>query len=145
MGPQDQINLVNKILSTDQTTERIHGIETDVALLKRNMEIQTQILDRLDKTVESLHDLAETMHRMVAIHDEKFKAQERTNEEYDKKFENVTVMSLQAKQAESKERFPILNMLNAFLNIKTMLYAAVIIIAFFAHKLPEVLKGVFNS
>lgn len=67
-------------LDNDQLNEKIHGIDLDVSVLKRDNEIQTKILDKLDRTVDGIHELAQSMHRMVSIHEEKFATQAETND-----------------------------------------------------------------
>jgi predicted phage tail protein len=70
-------------LDNDQLNEKIHGIDLDVSVLKRDNEIQTKILDKLDRTVDGIHELAQSMHRMVSIHEEKFATQAETNDRVD--------------------------------------------------------------
>jgi uncharacterized protein YoxC len=67
-------------LDNDALNEKIHGIDLDVSVLKRDNEIQTKILDKLDRTVDGIHELAQSMHRMVSIHEEKFATQAETND-----------------------------------------------------------------
>ena len=59
--------------------EKLQRLDIDVSLLKKDSEITTKVLDKLDTTVESLHELAQAMHRMVSLHEEKFKNQDNTN------------------------------------------------------------------
>lgn len=59
--------------------ERIHELETQVSLLEKDSQIHTKVIDKLDATVENIHDLAQAMHRMVSIHEERFKVQDREN------------------------------------------------------------------
>jgi hypothetical protein len=63
----------------DSDTARLYEVEKDVSLLKKDSEIQTKILDKLDITVENIHDLAQSMHRMVSIHEERFRVQDKEN------------------------------------------------------------------
>jgi hypothetical protein len=70
-------------LDNDQLNEKIHGIDLDVTVLKRDNEIQSKILDKLDRTVDGIHELAQSMNRMVSIHEEKFNAQSETNDRVD--------------------------------------------------------------
>jgi len=76
--------------------ERIHELETDTSLLKKETEIQNKILDKLDNTVESLHDLVEAMHRMLSIHEEKFKNQDRINSGFDSLIDERREQSIKA-------------------------------------------------
>ena len=51
-------------------------METEVRLLKRELEEQTKIHDRLDVAIEKLTDVSNSIHRMLAVHEEKIARQE---------------------------------------------------------------------
>ena len=51
-------------------------LETEVRLLKRELEEQTKIHDRLDVAIEKLTDVSNSIHRMLAVHEEKIARQE---------------------------------------------------------------------
>ena len=51
-------------------------LETEVRLLKRELEDQTKIHDRLDVAIEKLTDVSNSIHRMLAVHEEKIARQE---------------------------------------------------------------------
>ena len=51
-------------------------VETEVRLLKRELEEQTKIHDRLDVAIEKLTDVSNSIHRMLAVHEEKIARQE---------------------------------------------------------------------
>ena len=51
-------------------------LETEVRLLKRELEEQTKIHDRLDEAIEKLTDVSNSIHRMLAVHEEKIARQE---------------------------------------------------------------------
>ena len=51
-------------------------LETEVRLLKRELEAQTKIHDRLDVAIEKLTDVSNSIHRMLAVHEEKIARQE---------------------------------------------------------------------
>ena len=51
-------------------------LETEVRLLKRELEGQTKIHDRLDVAIEKLTDVSNSIHRMLAVHEEKIARQE---------------------------------------------------------------------
>jgi Ser-tRNA(Ala) deacylase AlaX len=70
-------------LDPEKILDKIHDIDLDVTVLKRDNEIQTKILDKLDRTVDGIHELAQSMHRMVSIHEEKFATQSETNSRID--------------------------------------------------------------
>ena len=45
-------------------------LETEVHLLKRELDDQKKIHDRLDIAIEKLTDLSNSIHRMLAVHEE---------------------------------------------------------------------------
>ena len=51
-------------------------LETEVRLLKRELEEQTKIHDRLDVAIDKLTDVSNSIHRMLAVHEEKIARQE---------------------------------------------------------------------
>ena len=51
-------------------------LETEVRLLKRELEEQTKIHDRLDVAIEKLTDVSNSIHRMLEVHEEKIARQE---------------------------------------------------------------------
>ena len=51
-------------------------LETEGRLLKRELEEQTKIHDRLDVAIEKLTDVSNSIHRMLAVHEEKIARQE---------------------------------------------------------------------
>ena len=51
-------------------------LETEVSLLKRELEGQTKIHDRLDVAIDKLTDVSNSIHRMLAVHEEKIARQE---------------------------------------------------------------------
>ena len=51
-------------------------LETEVRLLKRELEEQTKIHDRLDVAIEKLTDVSNSINRMLAVHEEKIARQE---------------------------------------------------------------------
>ena len=51
-------------------------LETEVRLLKRELEEQTKIHDRLDVAIEKLTEVSNSIHRMLAVHEEKIARQE---------------------------------------------------------------------
>ena len=46
-------------------------LETEVELLKQELHDQRKIHDRLDIAIEKLTDVSNSIHRMLAVHDEK--------------------------------------------------------------------------
>ena len=51
-------------------------LETKVELLKQELYDQRKIHDRLDIAIEKLTDVSNSIHRMLAVHDEKITRQE---------------------------------------------------------------------
>ena len=51
-------------------------LETEVKLLKKELEDQKKIHDRLDIAIEKLTDVSNSIHRMLAVHEEKLARQE---------------------------------------------------------------------
>ena len=45
-------------------------LETEVKLLKKELEDQAKIHDRLDVAIEKLTDVSNSIHRMLAVHEE---------------------------------------------------------------------------
>jgi chromosome segregation ATPase len=53
-------------------------LETEVKLLKKELHDQKKIHDRLDVAIEKLTDVSNSIHRMLAVHEEKLTRQEGT-------------------------------------------------------------------
>ena len=51
-------------------------LETEVRLLKKELEDQAKIHDRLDIAIEKLTDVSNSINRMLAVHEEKIARQE---------------------------------------------------------------------
>ena len=51
-------------------------LETEVKLLKKELEDQKKIYNRLDIAIEKLTDVSNSIHRMLAVHEEKLARQE---------------------------------------------------------------------
>ena len=51
-------------------------LETEVKLLKKELQDQAKIHDRLDIAIEKLTDVSNSIHRMLAVHEEKIGRQE---------------------------------------------------------------------
>jgi len=51
-------------------------LETEVKLLKKELHDQRKIHDRLDIAIEKLTDVSNSIHRMLAVHEEKISRQE---------------------------------------------------------------------
>ena len=62
-------------------------LETEVKLLKKELQDQAKIHDRLDIAIEKLTDVSTSIHRMLAVHEEKISRQEESLIEADQKLE----------------------------------------------------------
>jgi chromosome segregation ATPase len=51
-------------------------LETKVEILKKELDNQKRIYDRLDVAIEKLTDVSNSIHRMLAVHEEKIAKQE---------------------------------------------------------------------
>ena len=51
-------------------------LETEVELLRKELEDQRRVDDRLDVAIEKLTDVSNSIHRMLAVHEEKITRQE---------------------------------------------------------------------
>ena len=51
-------------------------LETKVELLQKELDNQKRIYDRLDIAIEKLTDVSNSIHRMLAVHEEKLTRQE---------------------------------------------------------------------
>ncbi len=63
-------------------------LETEVKLLKKELQDQAKIHDRLDIAIEKLTDVSNSIHRMLAVHEEKISRQEEATLAADAKIEN---------------------------------------------------------
>ena len=62
-------------------------LETEVKLLKKELQDQAKIHDRLDVAIEKLTDVSNSIHRMLAVHEEKITRQEEAIFEAEQKIE----------------------------------------------------------
>jgi chromosome segregation ATPase len=62
-------------------------LETEVKLLKKELQDQTKIHDRLDIAIEKLTDVSNSIHRMLSVHEEKIARQEEATAAADTKIE----------------------------------------------------------
>jgi chromosome segregation ATPase len=63
-------------------------LETEVKLLKKELGDQRKIHNRIDVAIEKLTDVSNSIHRMLAVHDEKISRQEEAIEDAEKSLEN---------------------------------------------------------
>ena len=62
-------------------------LETEVKLLKKELQDQAKIHVRLDVAIEKLTDVSNSIHRMLAVHEEKIARQEEAIFEAEQKIE----------------------------------------------------------
>ena len=62
-------------------------LETEVHLLKKELEDQRKIHEKLDVAIEKLTDVSNSIHRMLAVHEEKITRQEEAIFEAEQKIE----------------------------------------------------------
>jgi chromosome segregation ATPase len=62
-------------------------LETEVKLLKKELQDQAKIHIRLDVAIEKLTDVYNSIHRMLAVHEEKISRQEESIVEAEQKLE----------------------------------------------------------
>ena len=62
-------------------------LETEVKLLKRDIEDTKAIHGRLDVAIDKLTDVSNSIHRMLAVHEEKLARQEEASYELEKQIE----------------------------------------------------------
>ena len=62
-------------------------LETEVELLKKELHDQKKIHDRLDIAIEKLTDVSNSIHRMLAVHEEKLSRQEEAIMDAEQKIE----------------------------------------------------------
>ena len=62
-------------------------LETEVKLLKRDIEDTKVIHGRLDVAIDKLTDVSNSIHRMLAVHEEKLARQEEASIDLEKQIE----------------------------------------------------------
>ena len=63
-------------------------METEVQLIKRDIEDVKSIHGRLDVAIDKLTDVSNSIHRMLAVHEEKLARQEESSIELEKQIES---------------------------------------------------------
>jgi hypothetical protein len=64
-----------------QDLERIHELEISVELLKRDSDQHTKMLEKMQVALERYVDVTDVNNSAIKVHDEKFKNQEKLNED----------------------------------------------------------------
>ena len=57
------------------------SVETEIALLKREVDDMKGIHVRLDSAIEKIAEVSSSLHTVIAVHEEKLARQEETLEE----------------------------------------------------------------
>ena len=66
------------------------SVETEIALLKREVDDMKQIHVRLDTAIEKIADVSSSLHTIMAVHEEKLMRQEEALDGQEKEFrENI--------------------------------------------------------
>ena len=69
-------------------------LETEVKLLKKELGDQRKIHNRIDVAIEKLTDVSNSIHRMLAVHEEKISRQEEAIEDAEKSLFDLAEKSL---------------------------------------------------
>jgi len=78
---EKDVKAIQKDLS-ERLISRVADNERDVKVLEKEAEMQNRIFIKLEETVQKIQDLTESMHRLISIHDEKIRVQEKSIETY---------------------------------------------------------------
>ena len=62
------------------------SVETEIALLKREVDDMKQIHVRLDTAIEKIADVSSSLHTIMAVHEEKLMRQEEALDNQEKEF-----------------------------------------------------------
>ena len=72
------------------------SVETEIALLKRDVDDMKGIHVRLDSAIEKIAEVSSSLHTVIAVHEEKLARQEETLEESEKQL-RVNVQELHSR------------------------------------------------
>ena len=124
-------------------------LETKVSLLEKELYDQRKIYDRLDIAIEKLTDVSNSIHRMLAVHEEKIARQEEAiigaeeqievrRVELSKKIDEVHSRITETAKEHSKEILILRNDINNRVGVlekwRHVLIGASIVIGFILHK-----------
>ena len=68
------------------------SVETEVELLKREVNDMKQIHHRLDSAIEKIADVSSSLHTIMAVHEEKLIRQEENLEQQEKEIRDLIVI-----------------------------------------------------
>ena len=74
----------------------VKTIETEVELLKKEVQDMKQIHVRLDSAIEKIADVSQSLHTIMAVHEEKLMRQEEALDEQEKKLQD-NIMELHSR------------------------------------------------
>ena len=124
-------------------------LETKVTIIEKELRDQRKIHDRLDVAIEKLTDVSNSIHRMLAVHEEKIARQEEAiigaeeqievrRVELSKKIDEVHSRVTETAKEHSKEiqilRNDINNRVGVLEKWRHVLIGASIVIGFILHK-----------
>lgn len=78
-------------------------LETEVELLKREVSEMKEIHLRLDSAIEKIADVSQSLHTIMAVHEEKLIRQEENLDEQEKKLE-ANIMELHSRITKNAEQ-----------------------------------------
>lgn len=70
--------------------DRVRSIETDIALLKRDISQFNLLFAKLDITIEKLGDVSNNISKLLAVHEERIDVLQAVDKEMDRKIEIKT-------------------------------------------------------
>jgi len=124
-------------------------LETKVTIIEKELRDQRKIHDRLDIAIEKLTDVSNSIHRMLAVHEEKIARQEEAiigaeeqievrRVELSKKIDEVHSRITETAKEHSKEILILRNDINNRVGVlekwRHVLIGASIVIGFILHK-----------
>ena len=124
-------------------------LETKVTIIEKELRDQRKIHDRLDIAIEKLTDVSNSIHRMLAVHEEKIARQEEAiigaeeqievrRVELSKKIDEVHSRVTETAKEHSKEILILRNDINNRVGVlekwRHVLIGASIVIGFILHK-----------
>jgi chromosome segregation ATPase len=124
-------------------------LETKVTIIEKELRDQKKIHDRLDVAIEKLTDVSNSIHRMLAVHEEKIARQEEAiigaeeqievrRVELSKKIDEVHSRVTETAKEHSKEILILRNDINNRVGVlekwRHVLIGASIVIGFILHK-----------
>ena len=124
-------------------------LETKVTIIEKELRDQRKIHDRLDVAIEKLTDVSNSIHRMLAVHEEKIARQEEAiigaeeqievrRVELSKKIDEVHSRITETAKEHSKEIQTLRNDINNRVGVlekwRHVLIGASIVIGFILHK-----------